>query len=133
MSDILMSSSILLAILIALLGFYYPSINKIIETEPFKHKEDNIKLYKEGRNIKYSKLLPITLLSLFITLIFLPELINQIIENFTLIKNNGIFCCRYDTVKATIIMVCIFFIIYSLVLLKLCCTFNSKLNKLSPY
>lgn len=70
MSDILMSSSILLAILIALLGFYYPSINKIIETEPFKHKEDNIKLYKEGRNIKYSKLLPITLLSLFITLIF---------------------------------------------------------------
>jgi hypothetical protein len=132
MSDLLSASSIILAILTALYGIFYPSINEVLETRPNNHPEDDITNYNNALKIRKTKIYPLLISSISLTLIFIPDAYSIIKESITLIINFGITKVSYDTLKTTYIAVTIFMIILTSNILSTLIKFNIHLSKINP-
>jgi hypothetical protein len=112
MADILTSSSLLLAIITAIYTLYYPSIIEIIAILPEKHSADNETNYIKAKNIRNTKLLPLLISSIMLTLTFIPEFIKQVSSSARIILDKGFLLSTYDIVVASFIIVCLFMFLF---------------------
>ena len=74
------SASILLAIITALYGLFYPSIKEVIDLVVFQspRKLDNKELLTKADNVYITKVKPLVIGTTIILVIFVPECINQL-------------------------------------------------------
>lgn len=130
--DLLTASSILLGIITALFGLFYPDIRSVIEIKPKTHAVDNTENYDKSRMIFRTKYLPLLIGSFVVSLINVPELYKVLKTSFITIINNGINNITYDTVIATYIVVCLFLIFFTVIMIPSGFKMISKVRKLNP-
>jgi len=106
MEEILSASSIFLAFLGLIYNSWYPEINNATKVQKnTDFKEDNKKIALEVKNIIYYKALPITIFSLLLSLILLPEIFE--INLKTIFKD-------YNAVELLFFVIVIFSIIFTI-------------------
>jgi len=132
MSELLSSASILLAILFAIYSFIHLSINEIFSLHPKKHAIDNREKYKEYKLTLFTKLLPLVIFSLVLTLIFLPKFIQIVNDTGKFYRKFKITFENYDTSKAAFILVTIFLAIFCIYLIITLIRFCIKLRLYKP-
>lgn len=130
--SLLTASSILLGILTALFGLFYPDIKYVLNIVPKRHKADNKQEYDKSKKIVSSKYIPLLLGSLIISLLFSPELYRQIRESIIVIKNYGITNTYYDTLIASFIVVCCIMLFIAIVMIRTGFKLKTKIEKLKP-
>lgn len=101
MSDLLSASSLLMAIAAILFSLWYAEISKTLEISPKAYKEDNVKNVAIVQGILYSKALPVAIMALMVSCIFLPDALKLILESKRLLKENGfsLYFKNYDAVR----------------------------------
>jgi len=74
------SASILLAIITALYGLFYPSIKEIIDADIKSHpnEKDNKPLYNKAKDVYHSKVKPLVAGATLTIIIFIPEFYNNL-------------------------------------------------------
>jgi hypothetical protein len=132
MSDLLSACSILLGILTALYGMFYSSINEILELTPKTHPIDDTSNFKRALIVRKTKIFPLLIASILLTLIFIPEAYKIIYQGIAFMANNGIVLTSYDTIKTTYLSVTVFMIIFTLNIIVLSFKFNTQIGKLNP-
>ena len=130
--NLLTASSILLGIITALYGLFYPDIKNVIEIIPKQHKVDNKQNYIKSKNVFNGKYLPLMLGAIITTLIYLPELYKQILKSITVITTNSFDNVKYDTMTASFIAVCIFMLLITIMIIRIGFKMNNKIKKLNP-
>lgn len=130
--NILTASSILLGIITALYGLFFPAIKTVLDIKPKTHKVDNKRAYDESKEVIKSKYLPLLFGSLVITMINLPELFEQLRNSFIAIKTSGIENTTYNTLIASFIVVCLFMILISIIIIATGFTLKRKMKVLNP-
>lgn len=128
MSDLLSSSSLLMAVLAMLFSLWYNEIILLINKEGEKHAEDNIKLVKKIKATIIGKLLILLVLSISASSIFLPDAVKIISEAWTLRLSDT---STYSAVKSAFILVsatciCLTFIVATLTLKMICKYYRLK-------
>ncbi|MEN3068818.1 hypothetical protein [Uliginosibacterium sediminicola] len=101
MSDLLSASSLLMAIAAILFSLWYADISKALETEPKTHREDNVAARKSVTAILFGKALPVAIMALAVSLIFLPDAIKLAKESWLYYTQSGYAALinQYDAVK----------------------------------
>ncbi len=127
-TNLLSASSILLAIITAIYAVFYPFITEAIEIKGSKHIEDNKLKLKLAKDTFNSKLLPILIGSIVITFLFIPEFLNAIKTSYKAF--DGINEMKYDTLKASFIVVCFFMIFLTSAIINLAIKLNGKIKEL---
>lgn len=130
--NLLTAASILLAVITALYGLFFPSIKSVLDIEPKKHKADNKQDFINSKEIAKSKYLPLLLGAVIVTLIYLPELYRQIKGSLIILKTNGIKNISYDTLTASFITVCLFMISITIIIIVSGFKLNKKIKDLNP-
>ena len=130
--NLLTAASILLALITALYGLFFQSIQSALDFKPKLHSRDNITQYKLVKNTFKSKLIPLLVGSSIITLIFLPEFINQINDSIKVIWQCGLVNTSYNTLAASFMAVCGFCISFTIVIVFLGFKMKRQINKLNP-
>lgn len=130
--NLLTASSILLGVITALYGLFFPAITNVLDTKSETHKIDNAKAYKHSKIVYKTKYLPLLYGSILITLINLPELYRQLSSSFVLITTFGISNTTYDTLKASFILVCFFMIFITIKIISSGIKMKKKINELNP-
>lgn len=100
MSDLLSASSLLMAIAAILFSLWYADISKALEIEPKNHSEDNVAAKKAVTAILLSKALPVAIMALTVTLIFLPDAIKITKQSLIIYVSNDFDLVKYDAVRA---------------------------------
>ena len=132
MSDLLSASSLLLAILTTLFGIYYSSINEILELKPNTHPVDDTPNYNKALGVRKTKIYPLLLASIVLTLIFIPDAYKILIGSIKMILNLGIEGIAYDTLKTTYLAVTVFMLTLTTNIMSMTLKFNDHLKKLNP-
>ena len=132
MSDLLSASSILLGILTALYGMFYPSINEILEMKPNTHPIDDTSNFKKALIVRKTKIFPLLIASLLLTLVFVPDACIIIKQCLTIAAEYGVSLELYDTIKTTYIVIALFMIVFTLNVLILTKRFNTQIGKINP-
>lgn len=132
MSDILSSASLLLAILTTVFGLVYPTLKEILDLKVATHKADNRANYKKALIIRKTRLLPLLLGSVILTLVFIPELIKQLVNTYHIITEKGFHFKDYDTVIASFIVVSLFMIVLTIAIVIITIEFFKKTKALNP-
>jgi hypothetical protein len=109
MSDLISASSLLMATIAVLFSLWYAEIIRVIKQQGTQHADDNLHLKKRIKTVFFTKSLPLTILSLAISLTFLPNVMAIIIESIDLIKKQGI--PTLETYNAVNTAFCLVFII----------------------
>ena len=101
MSDLLSSASLILAVVGILYGLWYPEIAKTLEKDIPEHREDRGKIYRELSSTIWSRALPLALLSLLVSIIFLRDTLTIVHEQIVQIASDGLkmYLSKYDTVS----------------------------------
>jgi hypothetical protein len=100
MSDLLSASSLLLAIAAILFSLWHPEITSALKIIPENHKEDNVGARAVVTSVIVSKALPVAVVSLAVTLIFLPDAIRLTKESFEIFQKIGYSVVKnYDAVR----------------------------------
>ena len=99
MSDLLSASSLLMAIAAILFSLWYADISRALEIEAKNYSEDNAAAKKTVTAILFSKALPVAIMSIAVTLIFLPDAIKITKQSFTIYATNNFDLIQYDAVR----------------------------------
>ena len=104
------SASILLAIITALYGLFYPSIKEIIDTEikPKPNEKDNKPLYTKAKGVYDSKVKPLVVGATLIIIIFIPECYNNLSSAVSNLSEYGYDGTTYDFTITVFFAVTIF-------------------------
>lgn len=132
MSDLLSASSLLLAILTTLFSTHYSSIIEVLNLEPNNFKEDDKNNYVLAKSVLKTKLIPLLIAGISITIIFIPQSIKIIktsLEYFTSLEHKNL---SYDTISTSYIAVTIFMFILTANILVLFFKVNSKMKNINP-
>jgi len=131
-ATVLSSSSILLALLTAIYGFFYPSIKEVLDmkAETGGNIGNNKPCYWKAVDIKYPKLATLKIGGVIISAIFFPEFINQIVNVWNTIKDNGIRYSDYNIPAAAFMAVSFFSIAQTYNIFVLNKKVNKKINSL---
>lgn len=132
MSDLLSASSLLLAILTTLFSTYYSSIIEVLNLEPSNFKEDDKNNYTLAKSVLKTKLTPLFIAGVFITVIFIPQsvkIIKTSIEYFTSLEYKNL---SYDTISTSYVAVTIFMFILTVNILVLFFKVISKMKNINP-
>lgn len=132
MSDLLSASSLLLAILTTLFGTYYSSIIEVLNLEPNNFKEDDKNNYTLAKSVLKTKLTPLLIAGVSITVIFIPQsvkIIKTSIEYFTSLEYKNL---SYDTISTSYVAVTIFMFILTVNILLLFFKVISKMKNINP-
>ena len=132
MSDILSSASLLLAILTTVFGLIYPTIKEVLDLKVAPHKADNSTNYKKSLLIRRTRLVPLLIGSIILSLIFIPELIKQIAKSLNTFFKRGFAFNTYDTVMASFIVVALFMITLTIIIIAISIEYQRKVKALSP-
>lgn len=132
MSDLLSASSLLLAILTTLFGTYYSSIIEVLNLEPSNFKEDDKNNYVLAKSVLKTKLIPLLIAGVSITLIFIPqsvEIIKTSVKCFASLEYKNL---SYDTISTSYVAVTIFMFILTVNILVLFFKVISKIKNINP-
>lgn len=132
MSDLLSASSLLLAILTTLFGTYYTAINEVLSLEPNNHKEDDKSNFEIATTVLKTKLIPLLLASISISLIFIPQSVKIILDSIKHYKELGGENLSYDTIATSYIAVTIFMIALTINILVIAKKFSLKMKAINP-
>ena len=100
MSDLLSASSLLMAIAAILFSLWYAEIAKALQTIPKIHSEDNAAARAMVTIVLFTKALPVALMALAVTLIFLPDALKLAKESLHLYQSLGCAAfAHYDAVR----------------------------------
>jgi len=102
MSDLLSASSLLLAIAAILFSLWYPEIVRALKLEDTmkKFKLDNVGARKDVSSVILSKALPVAIVSLSVTSIFLPDALRIAKDSFDIYVKVGFSVLEnYDAVR----------------------------------
>ncbi|MCW0482411.1 hypothetical protein [Gaoshiqia sediminis] len=132
MNDLLSASSILLAILTALYGFFYPSINEVLLIKPSTHPVDDKRNYAKAKETRNTRLIPLMIGTIVISLVFLPEFLNQMVICYDLLIEHGFQKLSYDTLIATFMVVCFFIFLLTINTVNIFFKYVSKMKKINP-
>jgi len=102
MSDLLSASSLLLAIAAILFSLWYPEIVRALKLEDTmkKFKLDNVGARKDVSSVILSKALPVAIVSLSVTSIFLPDALRIAKDSFDIYAKVGFLVLEnYDAVR----------------------------------
>lgn len=91
MSDLLSAASLLLAVLGMLYGLWYPEIIATLEIKVPPHVEDRQGPYHKVTTIFYGRALPLTIASIGVSLIFLPDAVKISLDSIFGYSTQGIF------------------------------------------
>lgn len=89
MSDLLSASSLLMAIATILFSLWYSEIAKALEIAPKKYREDNKDSRRTVTSVLFSKAIPVSLMTLAVALIFLPEALQIAKESYWAYARDG--------------------------------------------
>lgn len=114
MNDLLSAASLMLAILGILYGAWYPEIISMRHVEitdlPVQCKTS----YRQVSAVLYGKVLPLCIVSSFMSIIFLPDTINILLFTLQELGVNGISYLRfYSAVNTAFFVVEVLLIVYS--------------------
>ncbi len=90
MSDLLSAASLLLAVLGVLYGLWYPEIIAALEIKVPIHVEDRQGPYHKVTTVFYSRALPLTIASIGVSLIFLPDAVKISLDSIFGYSTQGI-------------------------------------------
>ena len=128
--SLLTASSILLGVLTALYGVFYPDIKSILDIIPKTHTEDNKKEYNRSKDVFNSKYIPLLIGTLVISILFIPELYRQVVNSINVINEYGIKNTTYDTLAASFIAICCFMNFMTYVVIKTGVRLKNKIGRL---
>lgn len=131
MSDLLTASSLLLAILTTMYSFFNSSITEFMNIKPHDYLIDNKENYFKGLSLRKTKILPMTLASLTLSVIFIPEAYKIFVEVIYLIRNKNFNQIYFDTIKASYCAVTIFMIVLSVIIIIQAIKFQKHLRRLN--
>lgn len=115
MGDLLASSSLLLALIAILYGLWYSEIELVLRLKIPRQKEDRRPNLKRIRSVLFNKTVPLTCISIILSLIFLPDSIRIVIFSFRSIAIDGVAAIKYyNAVAASFIFITSIFIFLSL-------------------
>lgn len=102
MSDLLSSSSLLMAVIAMLFSLWYGEIILLIHTKGAKHTADNVDLIKNINATLCGKIFILFLLSGAVSAIFIPETITIVVETLNALCAGT---AKYNAVKAAFTLV----------------------------
>ncbi len=105
MGDLLSASSLLLAIIGIMYGFWYAELSNAKNTKIPDHAANCIAPRRKISRIVWTKALPLACASCLLALVFLPEAVRIVWESYTLCKQQGISLASYDTVRSAFCVV----------------------------
>jgi hypothetical protein len=134
MSDLLSAASLLLAVLGVLYGLWYPEIIDALGIKVPEYAEDRKRPYREVSSVLYSRALPLTIASLGVSLIFLPDAIKIVkdtvlefqVQGITHLKNYSAVRAAFCFVVAMSITIAVHLTILSVKLSHLCKRLSTK-------
>ena len=100
MGDLLSAASLILAVVGMLYSLWYPEIQKALDEQIPKFKEDRIKINKAIGGVLWTRSLPLAILALIVSLIFTPDTLKVSYEIYNQISTSDIatFFRNYDSV-----------------------------------
>lgn len=109
-SDVLSSASLILAALTTIYGLYYSDIRDILDVVPKTGdlKPDNKPNYTKAKTILRSKLIPLLVGSIVLTLVFIPDFIYQLVNCYQIWRDLGVSYDTYNTSNAAYVVVTFF-------------------------
>jgi hypothetical protein len=111
MSDLLSAASLLMTVIAILYSLWYPELTRTLEIKPAKYKEDNVGPMKQVQNIWLAKALPLSIMALIVTLVFMPDAIRICFESYNEWSSKGNTAISYDAVRTAYVVVFIFSLI----------------------
>jgi len=131
-SATLSSASILLAILTALYGLFYPAIKETIDLEVLKgaRAKDNGPSHDKAVKAFNGKALPLALGALLIALVYIPELYKQATASIGYLADYGIKGTEYDITAAAFMAVGLFILMQAVNIIRLGLKTFNKMRKL---
>lgn len=130
MGDILSAASLLLAILTTLYVFNYPSIKEAIDFPVDQNKVNNREKHNKSKIVWRTKLLPLLITSIVLTVIFIPEFLKILTSSVKVIFSDS--PNKYDTVKASYLAVTAFIAVLTLSIVWSSFKLLSKKKELTP-
>ena len=105
MGDILSAASLLLTIVTVFYALWYPELIKAIDKKVPTHREDRSGPLSEINKILLSRAIPLFLSSFVVSIIFMPDAIDIIVESIN--REDGVIY-KYNSVKMAICIVVFF-------------------------
>ena len=107
MGELLSAASLILAVVGMLYSLWYPEIQKALDEQIPKFKEDRVKIYKAISGVLWTRSLPLAILALIVSLIFTPDTLKVSYKIYNQIATSNVdtFFREYDSVGITFCMV----------------------------
>ncbi|PTT03690.1 hypothetical protein DBR11_01605 [Pedobacter sp. HMWF019] len=133
-SDILSSASLLVAILTTIYSLFYPEIKGVLDISPKSGslKKDNALDYEKAKIIRNSKVIPLFFGSIVLTLVFIPEFINQLKIAYQYYRSTGFDMENYNTATASFVVVTAFSILLTVNIIIISFKYMIQLKNLNP-
>ncbi len=130
MSDILSAISLFLAVLGLLYSTWYSALEIALNIELPKYKKDRGPALDTLNSTFYTKSLPLTISSIIISIIVLPDILKTLAEAISILFENGRIVFRYyDSVKTLFIGIYVLLLAFTIYLTNVSLKINSLLRK----
>lgn len=128
MGDLLTAAALILTAISIIYGQWIDDINSVLNLEVSSHKADNRKKHSTAKNVLLNKAMPLLIVAILFTLVYLPNVIEILREVFNIKFKKQ----TYDAIKATFILIELFQIILLCSITKLFFKTIMKVKKLRP-
>lgn len=133
MNEILTAISLLVAFISVVYGQWIGEINKAIDLEPERQRADNKGKYNVAKVAYTQRAMPLAIGSVIIMLIFLPELIKEVVHCYHVFVKLGIYSIsEYSTMKTAFVAVFIMILYFAIHLIIKTFELKKKKDRLNP-
>lgn len=108
MADLLAAAALMVAVVTVLYGLWYPEVIKTLEITIPPNPADRRLPRRQVRSCFRGRMLPLTILSVCVALVFFPDALAIVKESFQLVFGPGHGAVVYDSQKAAICVVVAF-------------------------
>lgn len=114
MGDLLSASSLLLAVIGILYGFWYNDLHEAKTTEVPNHAANCTAPRIKVSGILWSRALPLATSSVLLALVFLPDAIKLVSDSYSAYAKHGFSLASYDAVRTAFCVVVVFKVILAI-------------------
>ncbi len=125
-ANVIATSSLLLAVVAALMSFWYADVNKAIEEKEPKLPAERTTLGKKIAPILWSKALPLAIGSTAIAIVFLSRALSIVAQAISVVGKGW----RYDDMKAACVVTEALMLLLAVVTVSLACRLGAKRHRL---
>jgi hypothetical protein len=130
-SDLLSAASLLLTIVAVIYAVWYPAIIGALDIVPEQHSEDNAGNYRRVRDIQRSKAVPLMVVTVLLTFIFIPDAVAITLSSAARYRELGVSALRhYSAVTTSFVLVTCLLGVLAIHLIHLNCQLRALLKKL---